>query len=220
MKESFLEIHLNSSTGKIARSFLIKKSLLIFLSILLVVVFSFMSICTIYLTFNLVSLDILSKSDIKEYLESNEDTNSTVNYNNFTSPLNSKHYYISKIFDDDYHQGIDIISKKGSKVFSSETGRVLYSGIDKVYGKIIILSHKDNFYSFYGHLDTSFVMRHEIVGKNQIIGLVGETGNTSGPHLHFEIWNKYDVKNPLEVVDDLKIKNLIKWIIGGVNDKK
>ncbi len=210
MKESFLEIHLNSSTGKVARSFFIKKNLLIFSSILLSVIFLFMLICTIYLTFNLVSLDILSKSDIKEYLQSNEYIDKSGKNNNFISPLNSKHYYISKTFDNDYHQGIDIISKKGSKVFSIDTGRVLYSGYDKVYGKIIILSHKDNFYSFYGHLDTSFVLRHEVVGRKQKIGLIGETGKTTGPHLHFEIWNKYDVKNPLEIVDDLKIKNLIK----------
>ena len=210
MKEDFLEIHLSSLSGKIGRSFFIKKNMLIFSSIFLSFILFFMLFCTVYLTFNLVSLDSLSQKDIKEYLKSEENIDSILKSNDFVSPIDSKHHYISKVFDDEYHQGIDIISKRGSNVYSSETGQVIFSGYDPIYGKIVILSHKDNFYSFYGHLDTSFVSRHQVIGKKHKIGLVGETGNTSGPHLHFEIWNKYDLKNPLEIVNDLKAKNLIR----------
>ena len=100
------------------------------------------------------------------------------------------------------------MSRKGDKIHASATGTVMHSGYDDIYGKIIILVHKNNFYTFYGHLDSIFVKKHNFVKNNEIIGLVGETGKTSGPHLHFEIWNELETKDPRLLINELKERDV------------
>ena len=205
MRNRFLEIHLNSSSGRIARSFRIPKITFFLFLGLLFTAFVFMVISTILFFSESEDYDdSINKEDLVEYLkEDSEDLNI-----NFISPISSSHFYISKEFDDTYHNGVDIISKKGSDVRSSAIGSVIYSGYDNIYGKIIILAHKNNFYTFYGHLDTSFVKKHDFIAKNQLIGLVGETGETTGPHLHFEVWDEWSPKDPLKLIELLARKDL------------
>jgi len=150
----------------------------------------------------------ISRKEINEHLSSKINQESPNIEINFISPIASEHFYISKEFNNSYHQGVDIISKKGSDVRASAIGSVIYSGNDNTYGKIIILAHKNNFYTFYGHLDTSFVKRHDFITKNELIGLVGETGQATGPHLHFEIWDEWSFKDPLALIESFKKKNL------------
>ena len=108
----------------------------------------------------------------------------------------------------DYHKGIDIVAEKGSNVHASYSGKVIHLGQDDIYGKIIVLAHKNNFYTFYGHLDSIFVKKHDFVKNNEIIGLVGETGKTSGPHLHFEIWDELETKDPRLLINELKERDV------------
>ena len=214
MKNRFLEIHLNSSRGRIARSFKISKVSIITLTTILSGLFLFMLISTIIFFFGLLNDDcdgMVSGKECQEYFSSkiNQDS-SVVNYSSieFISPIAEEHFYISKEFDNKNHKGIDIVSEMHAEVKASAMGTVIHSGYNNIYGKIIVLAHKDNFYTFYGHLDTSFVERHDFILKDQLIGLVGETGKTSGPHLHFEIWNEWELKNPLDLIEELASKNL------------
>ena len=210
MRNRFLEVHLNSSSGRIARSFKIPKITFFLLIGILSCIFIFMFVSTIILFSNSQDYQYsnISREEIDEHLSSKINQESPNIEINFISPIASDHFYISKEFDNSYHQGVDIISKKGSDIRASAIGSVIYSGNDDTYGKIIILAHKNNFYTFYGHLDTSFVKRHDFITKNELIGLVGETGQATGPHLHFEIWDEWSFRDPLALIESLKKKNL------------
>ena len=208
MKNRFLEVHLNSSSGRIARSFKIPKITFFLIIGFFLTAFIFMFISTIILFSG--SKDYhsgaIDKKDIDNYISSKSDNLEI----DFISPISSSHFYISKEFNNNYHQGVDIISEKGADVRASAVGSVIYLGYDDIYGKIIILAHKNNFYTFYGHLDTSLVKKHDFIAKNQLIGYVGETGKTTGPHLHFEIWDEWSFKDPITVIESLSNRDLTK----------
>tara|TARA_Y100001970_G_scaffold29650_1_gene36737 strand:- start:3040 stop:3708 length:669 start_codon:yes stop_codon:yes gene_type:complete len=209
MRNRFLEVHLNSSSGRIARSFRIPKIVFFLISGVLSILLTFMIISTFFFFSESSDYDnYINKKEIDDYFAYKINQRSDDIDINFISPISSNHFYISKEFNDTYHQGIDIISKRGSNVRASALGSVIYTGHDDIYGKIIILAHTNNFYTFYGHLDTSFVKKHDVITKNQLIGLVGETGKTTGPHLHFEIWDEWSSKNPLKLIESLANKDL------------
>ena len=87
------------------------------------------------------------------------------------------------------HKGQDIAAPTGTKVKSVDDGVVVRSSPVAQgggYGNFIIIKHKD-FYSAYGHLSKREVNKGDTVKKGQLIGLVGSTGLSTGPHLHFEI---------------------------------
>ena len=90
-----------------------------------------------------------------------------------------------------FHTGIDIANpqgKVGDPVVAFMDGTVIYAGeIFWGYGKHIIIAHGNNITSLYGHLDKIFVHNSQKVELGQIIGHMGSTGWSTGPHLHFEI---------------------------------
>jgi murein DD-endopeptidase MepM/ murein hydrolase activator NlpD len=86
-----------------------------------------------------------------------------------------------------YHTGVDLAASPGTGVLASSSGRVIYRGWnDWGYGYLIVLAHGP-FTTFYAHLSQINVGCGQIVGAGQLIGGVGSTGNSSGPHLHFEV---------------------------------
>ena len=86
-----------------------------------------------------------------------------------------------------YHSGVDLAGSPGTAVYASSPGRVIYRGWnDWGYGYLVVLAHGP-FTSFYAHLSRIDVSCGQMVGAGQLIGGVGSTGNSSGPHLHFEI---------------------------------
>jgi LysM repeat protein len=86
------------------------------------------------------------------------------------------------------HYGIDIAGKKGNPIYAVDNGVVVYAGWSTWgYGNVIVIDHGDNLQSIYAHLDSIDVTCNESVYQGQTIGLMGSTGNSSGPHLHFEI---------------------------------
>ena len=95
------------------------------------------------------------------------------------------------------HTGIDIAAPYGSAVKASDGGVVTWVGYEGGYGKLIKVDHGANFVSYYGHLSSYKVKVGQKVYKGQTIGAVGNTGNSTGPHLHFEIRKNGVVQNPL-----------------------
>ncbi len=96
------------------------------------------------------------------------------------------------------HRAIDIGAPTGSAVLSSDGGFVAFVGwTDIGYGYLIIIDHGNGYSSYYGHLSQMYVTLGQSVERGQVIGAVGSTGNSSGPHLHLEI--RYDSvqQNPL-----------------------
>lgn len=87
-----------------------------------------------------------------------------------------------------FHQGIDIGAPIGTPVIAAHTGKVELADIVSGYGLTVILRHTDNLHStLYGHLSQIFVQPGQVVKQGTVIALVGNTGNSTGPHLHFEV---------------------------------
>ena len=94
------------------------------------------------------------------------------------------------------YNGVDIADSTGMPVYASATGDVIISrstGWNGGYGKYIVLSHGNGTQTVYAHLSATFISEGTRVTKGQVIGLVGNTGKSTGPHLHFEIRG---AKNP------------------------
>ncbi len=85
------------------------------------------------------------------------------------------------------HEGIDIASSYGRQVRASAEGRVIYAGTKGTYGKLIVLEHSESVQTWYGHLSQIAVKCGQKVAKGAIIGKIGSTGHSTGPHLHFEV---------------------------------
>jgi len=98
-----------------------------------------------------------------------------------------------------HHDGIDIPAPKGTPIVAVDSGMVIYSdnGI-RGYGNMIVLAHGDDVFTVYAHNKKNQVDKGDRVKKGEIIGLVGNTGRSTGPHLHFEIRVKNKVRNPAQ----------------------
>jgi murein DD-endopeptidase MepM/ murein hydrolase activator NlpD len=95
-----------------------------------------------------------------------------------------------------FHSGIDIACPMRSKVYASRGGRVVFTGVMGNYGKLIILQHEHGYRTYYGHLSKWIVRRGQDVRRGQLIGYSGNSGRTTGPHLHFEVRRKNRPINP------------------------
>ena len=99
------------------------------------------------------------------------------------------------------HPGIDLNAPMDSPVYAADDGVVVFAGVTNVgYGRVILIDHRNGYQSLYGHLDQISVRCGESVSKGKIIGLSGNTGNSSGPHLHFEVRVPDGFINPLKVL--------------------
>jgi len=85
------------------------------------------------------------------------------------------------------HQGIDLAAPEGTEVYSAADGTVIEIGDDPVYGIYIIVSHNDRWTSLYGHLQRVETVLRQSIKSGTLIGRVGTTGQSTGPHLHFEL---------------------------------
>jgi murein DD-endopeptidase MepM/ murein hydrolase activator NlpD len=97
-----------------------------------------------------------------------------------------------------FHEGVDISAYVGTPVYSTAQGRVekiMYSKYG--YGNRILIKHAYGFETLYAHLGTILVKRGQWIRKNQLIGTVGNTGTSTGPHLHYEIRKNNEPRDPL-----------------------
>lgn len=85
------------------------------------------------------------------------------------------------------HKGIDLGAKTGTPVYASRDGEVSFVAKEAGWGNRVIVKHTDGYQTLYAHLDNFIVEPGQKVSAGQIIGAVGSTGNSPGPHLHFEI---------------------------------
>jgi murein DD-endopeptidase MepM/ murein hydrolase activator NlpD len=95
------------------------------------------------------------------------------------------------------HRALDIAGRLGSDVKASDSGYVVAAGwSNNGYGNYVVIDHGNGYQSLYGHLSRIFVNAGESVGRGAVIGLMGSTGRSTGPHLHFEIRQRGVQKNP------------------------
>lgn len=95
------------------------------------------------------------------------------------------------------HQGIDIASPIGTPVKAADHGRVVFAGVKAGYGNCVIIDHGNGYETLYGHLDKIMAAEGDIVEKKELIAHSGNTGRSTGPHLHFEIRERGEPVNPL-----------------------
>lgn len=96
------------------------------------------------------------------------------------------------------HVAIDLGTPTGTPIYAADAGYVVESGWSGVgYGQYVLLDHGTGFRTLYAHMSKRLVQRGQTVEKGQKIGLVGSTGNSTGPHLHFEIYKDGVLRSPL-----------------------
>jgi murein DD-endopeptidase MepM/ murein hydrolase activator NlpD len=85
------------------------------------------------------------------------------------------------------HTGVDIAAPYGKPIICADSGEVIYSGWWDGYGKAVVIDHGRGYTTVYGHMSRIYMQVGQKVEKSQVIGLIGSTGFSTGPHLHFEI---------------------------------
>jgi murein DD-endopeptidase MepM/ murein hydrolase activator NlpD len=96
-----------------------------------------------------------------------------------------------------FHTGIDLVEPFGSPVYAADDGIVaLVGNSSQGYGRYVVIAHSGGLDTLYGHLSTALVKIGQLVVQGQTIGLEGSTGNSTGPHLHFELRIKQQPIDP------------------------
>jgi len=96
-----------------------------------------------------------------------------------------------------YHTGIDIACRYGTPVHAAKEGKVVYAGLRFGLGRTVVLEHEFGYRTLYGHLSSFKVEKGDRVRKGEIIGFSGSSGRSTGPHLHFEVWHRGRIIDPL-----------------------
>ncbi len=113
-----------------------------------------------------------------------------------TSPYGTRNDPITK--KKSMHTGIDIGAKNGTNVFAANSGTVIVAGwSSKGYGNYVVIDHGGGTSTLYAHMSKIKVTKGQKVTRGQVVGLVGSTGYSTGPHLHFEVLINGDHTNPM-----------------------
>ena len=119
--------------------------------------------------------------------------------------------YISKKINnntDSPHNGIDIVAQRGTEIRCPLDGIVIFVGDKGSLGNTLIISHPLGYFTIYGHNDEILVSEMEYVYQGDVISKLGSTGQTTGPHLHFEIWRNGKRIDPLELINEYGEKDV------------
>lgn len=122
-----------------------------------------------------------------------------VRFDNVASPFG---WRLHPIYGDwRLHAGIDLSAASGTPIYASKDGTVLASGYNSSAGYHVVIDHGEGFTTVYMHMTYYVVNGGERVTQGQVIGYVGSTGDSTGPHLHFEIRKDGDSVNPEQYID-------------------
>ena len=99
-----------------------------------------------------------------------------------------------------FHNGIDIAAPRGTFIGASRGGRVVSTGWMGAYGKAVIIEHDNGYRTLYGHMSVIYAKPGQEVKAGKVIGRVGSTGLSTGPHLHFTLWHNGRLLNPMDVL--------------------
>jgi hypothetical protein len=100
------------------------------------------------------------------------------------------------------HEGLDIAIGIGTPVVAPANGVVLFSGVMPGWGHAIVLNHGYGYRTFFAHNSKNVASRNQKVKRGEVIGYIGNTGNSTGPHLHYEIHVNGVPRNPLNFIVD------------------
>jgi murein DD-endopeptidase MepM/ murein hydrolase activator NlpD len=102
-----------------------------------------------------------------------------------------------------HHSGVDLAAPLDTPVFAARAGTIKFTGWDAVLGNYIVITHENSIETVYGHLKTVKARLNQKVNSGTIIGTVGTTGRSTGPHLHFEIRISDAAKDPAKYLQGL-----------------
>ncbi len=131
-------------------------------------------------------------------------TRQEINGDLFHKPIHSR-YYLSSYYGwrsspfsgkRSYHSGVDMACPQGTPVYAALGGTVTSVGYNNVYGNYVIVTHHSGYKTLYGHMSKQLVTRGKWVDTSTRIGLVGSTGLSTGPHLHFTVYKFGKTVNP------------------------
>lgn len=133
---------------------------------------------------------------------------STIETPTFLFPIqNSSKEHITAFFDvkikdpisktTKTHTGIDIKAKIGTPIIATEDGMIAFASGKKAWGNLIVITHDQGYETWYAHLKSFAIKEKQYVAKGDIIGYVGTTGNSTGPHLHYELKKNHKSLNPM-----------------------
>ncbi len=103
-----------------------------------------------------------------------------------------------------FHGGIDIAAAAGMPVYAPQAATVMYSGYHGGYGNVVVLDHGNSLFTLYGHNSKLLVSAGQQIARGQQIALVGSTGRSTGPHLHFEVHYNKQYVNPVTYLSYLQ----------------
>lgn len=99
-----------------------------------------------------------------------------------------------------FHTGVDLAASKGTAIYACKAGTVTEATYSSVYGYYVTINHGDGFSTLYGHMTHYVVSSGDTVSKGQLIGYVGSTGMSTGPHLHLTFYKNGDTVNPMNYI--------------------
>lgn len=138
-----------------------------------------------------------SRSRRSQYARYDTNTKIKVDHGRFMWPVGGKFTSAFGIRNGRRHDGIDISAPNGTAIKAADAGKVVFSGKMRGYGNLIIVRHKDDFFTVYAHNSLNLARKGSSVKKGQLIAKVGRTGRATGPHLHFEVRHGQKARNPL-----------------------
>ncbi len=110
-----------------------------------------------------------------------------------------------------FHAGLDIAAVPGTMVIAAMEGMVIKSEYESGYGNVVVIEHRNKFTTKYAHNSENFVRAGDFIQKGQIIALVGSTGRSTGPHLHFEVRCNDIPLEPLDFLSEDGVKIVHKY---------
>ena len=106
------------------------------------------------------------------------------------------------------HLGVDIAVPTGQPILASASGQVVFSGWTPDLGNLVVIYHNNEYFTYYGHNELILVNTYEKVDRGDTIATSGNSGISSGPHLHFEIWKDGEPVDPLLYFPELNQSNI------------
>jgi len=104
----------------------------------------------------------------------------------------------------EHHKGVDFAGKMGSDIVSVASGVVTWAGKRYGYGNLVEVNHGNGYATRYGHAQKVLVKVGEKVDKGQVVALMGSTGRSTGPHVHFEVWREGKAVDPMQYIRTAK----------------
>ncbi len=100
-----------------------------------------------------------------------------------------------------FHNGMDMATARGTNIYAALEGTVSATGYDVTYGNYVIISHHSGYQTLYGHMNSILTSKGKHVSTSTVIGTVGNTGQSTGPHLHFTVFKNHSTLNPTTLLN-------------------